>query len=129
MAEVTRVVAFETSFIHFAASMSATISTLPLCRSTDATVFVQVGFAVPTQPTANHDRSGPEWRSTIPGSVIAEVISMTAPTVRSAPTTSATALVVIPFCTPTITPSGSRYGAIRWAAHRVSYALTTRRAM
>jgi hypothetical protein len=34
---VTSVVAFETSFIHLAASMSSTTSTLPLRRSSDAT--------------------------------------------------------------------------------------------
>ena len=40
-------------------------------------------------PTANHERAGGEWRSTTPGSNIVDVISMTQPRVRCAPTTSA----------------------------------------
>ena len=51
-------------------------------------------------PTANHDRSGPECRSTTPGSNIIEEISMTQPRVRCSPTTSATSSSVMPFWTP-----------------------------
>ncbi|MDQ1174657.1 sulfite reductase beta subunit-like hemoprotein [Microbacterium testaceum] len=45
---------------------------------------------------------------------------MTVPTQRSAPTTSATVCVVMPFCTAAMAPSSARYGSMRAEAHRAS---------
>ena len=59
-------------------------------------------------PTANQERDGGEWRITVPGSNIAEEISITQPIVRSDPTTSAMTSVVMPFWTPARSPSDFR---------------------
>ena len=109
-----------TSFIHFAARMSGTTSTVPAWRSSAATSSSLPAVSGPRLPTANQEREGGEWRSTTPGSVIIEETSITQPSVRSGPAISATASAVIPFWTPTTRPSAATWGAISSAAQRVS---------
>ena len=66
-------------------------------------------------------------RLTIAGSNMFEAISMTAPIVRSGPTTDAMSSMLMPFCRPTTRPSDASTGLISSQAHRVSYALVTRK--
>ena len=46
--------------------------------------------------------------------------SITAPSVRPGPTIEATSSIVIPFWSPTTSPSGATSGSISSHAHRVS---------
>ena len=105
LAVVTSTPALLTSFIHFADAMSSNRSTRPECPRSVATAS-PAGAA----STANHDRSGGVCRCTEPGSVMVADTSMTVPTARSAPTTSATASVVMPFCTAATTPVLGEHG-------------------
>lgn len=60
------------------------------------------------------------WRSTTPGSNMLPAISITAPRVRSGPSTAAISSSVIPFWTPTARPSGASSGLISSQDQRVS---------
>ena len=105
---VASVVQLLTSFIHLAASMSPLVSQAPACDRSSATSASRPRVAGWKLPTANQERAGGEWRSTIPGVNRPEEISITHPSVRAGPTTSATVSAVMPFWTATRSPSLAR---------------------
>ena len=88
MADGTSSAAFTTSFIHFGERMSSETSRCR--RSKDLRNALGAGVSGRSMPpSANQDALGGMWRSTIPASHMADEISMTAPSVRSGPMTSA----------------------------------------
>ena len=117
---VASVVQLLTSFIHLAASMSSPISHAPAQERSPATSSSRPSVAGWKLPTANQERSGGEWRSTIPGVNSPDEISITHPSVRSGPTISATVSAVMPFCTATSRPSSFSQGSMSWLDHRAS---------
>ena len=119
-AVVASVVQLLTSFIHLAASMSSLVSQAPACDSSSTTSPSRPLVAGWKLPTANQERAGGEWRSTIPGVNRPDEISITHPSVRSGPTTSATVSAVIPFWTATSRPSLLRQGSMSWLDHLAS---------
>src|SRR5690606_13416128 len=70
IAVVTRVPELLTSFIHLAARISSVTSTVPEWRRSGATSSSRPCVLSWKLPTANHERSGGELRSTTPGSHI-----------------------------------------------------------
>lgn len=129
IAEGTSSAAFTTSFIHFADRTSSTTFTVPAGVRSVAISATRSSPAPKRDPSPNQVPDGGVCRSTTPERNIAAAISMTQPSVRSAPTTRATSSTVIPFWTPTTRLSGCRSGRISSVAHAVSYAFVTSRTM
>ena len=105
---VASVVQLLTSFIHLAANMSPLVSQAPACDRSSTASASRPFVAGWKLPTANQERAGGEWRSTIPGVNRPDEISITHPRVRSGPATSATVSAVMPFWTATKRPSRFR---------------------
>ncbi len=96
IAVVTSTVALLTSFIHMVGMIWSVTARRP-----SAAGAPQPPLRVRPDHRAAHRRRtrigrGPECRSTSPGTVIVDEISMTVPIVRAGPTTSAMACVDIP---------------------------------